>query len=221
MRLIDIATEAAAHRATVVTLLRSYLPYGRRGPAARAVGVSPSYLSRVLSDQPYGGLARLEPLGQDLAARLTDWLGLDARSRDRLLEHAHLSHESHVKACIEMEAVLSRRELDMSLPELLKLHAAAGRELNPALASNLYTRSYCMAKQLVESVPPRDYPLEFAQVCLVLNDLEAVLDHNVDGIYSVKIRQVPLFSPSKPQFYLLGQKWLKPLIRTTSIIGRK
>ena len=43
-----------------------------------------------------------------------------------------------------------------------------------------------MAQQLMASLPRRDYPLEFAQVCLVLNDLEAVLDRNSDGIYHAR-----------------------------------
>lgn len=197
MSLKEVATEAAAHRAALVALLRSYLPYGRRELAARAVGVSPAYLSRLLSDRSYSEWgkskhrldSRLEPLERKRAARLADWLGLDGGSRDQLLEHADLSHESHVRASTAIKAALSRRELDVILPDLLKLHTAAGGELNPSLASNLSTTAYCMAKQLMKSLPPRDYPLEFAQVCLVLNDLEAVLDRNVDGIYHARLAQ--------------------------------
>ncbi len=74
----------------------------------------------------------------------------------------------------------------MILPTLLKLHAAANRQSNPWLASDLFMRSYHVAGQLINCVPPRDYPLEFAQVCLVLNDLEAVLDRNVDGVYHAR-----------------------------------
>jgi hypothetical protein len=193
MSLNEIATEAAAHRAAVVTLLRSYLPHGRRGTAAREVGVSPEYLSRVLSDQSYSEWnkdrlePRLEPLGEDLADRLAKWLGFDVELRYQLLEHANLSHESHIKTHNEIEAALLHRDFDVILPELLKLHADAGRQANPALASNLYARSYCMAKQLIKNLSPRYYPLEFAQVCLVLNDLEAVLNHNIDGIYHARL----------------------------------
>lgn len=197
MKLSDIEIEAASHRAAVVTLLRSHLPYRRRGHVAGEVGVYPSYLSRVLSERGYSewGISRhrserrSEPLGRTLAARLADYLGLDVRSRDQLLEHASLSHESHIKASIAMEGALSQLELDAILPELLKLHAAANHESNPALASTLFTRSYGLAKQFVKRVPPRAYPLEFAQVCLVLNDLEAVLDRNVDGIYHARLAQ--------------------------------
>jgi hypothetical protein len=134
-------------------------------------------------------VSRWEPLPQELAARLADWLGLDARARDQLLEHADLSHESHVKACVAKTAALSHRAPDVILPELLQLHAAANRESNPALASTLFTGAYHMARQLIESLPPRNYPLEFAQVCLVLNDLEAVLDRNLDGIYHARLAE--------------------------------
>jgi hypothetical protein len=168
----------------VVTLLRSYLPHRQRGAAARAVGVSPSYLSRVLSDWPYGVYHRLEPLSPVLAARLADWLHLDVRSRHQLLEHADLSDTSHVKA---REAACSYREIEVILPELLTLHAAANRELNPALASQLFTGAYGIAKQFIETLPPCEHPLEFAQVSLVLNDLEAVLDLNVEGIYHARL----------------------------------
>jgi hypothetical protein len=88
-----------------------------------------------------------------------------------------------------MEEALSHLELDVILLVLLKLHEAANHELNPTFASTLFTRSYYLAKQFVKRVPARDYPLEFSQVCLVLNDLEAVLDRNVDGIYHARLAQ--------------------------------
>jgi hypothetical protein len=111
-------------------------------------------------------------------------LGLDAGSRHQLLEHAELSHTSRVKA---RQAARSSREPDIIVPELLNLHAAANREVNPALASQLFTGAYRKAKQVIETLPPRDHPLEFAQVCLVLNDMEAVLDRHVDGIYHARL----------------------------------
>jgi hypothetical protein len=192
MRFSDIEIEAASHRAAVVTLLRSHLPYRRKGPAARALCVSREYLWRVLRPQPLPqsddeSARRFEPLGLDRAVQLADWLHLDATSREQLLEHAALSRESRVKACTAFESALVHRELDVVLPELLNLHTAANRESNPTIASDLYTRSYCKAKQLIKSLPPRDYPLEFAQVCLVLNDLEAVLNRNADGIYHARL----------------------------------
>jgi tetratricopeptide (TPR) repeat protein len=227
MRLNEVELQAAEHRAAVVALLRSYLPYGRRELAARAVGKRPEYLSRLLSDRGYSAWGkskhrsdpRLEPLSPDLAARLADWLGLDDSSRAQLLNHAELSHESHVKECSEMEAALSGHELNVILPDLMKLHAAAGRELNPSLASNLFMRAYCMAKQVMKSLPPRDYPLEFAQVCLVLNDLEAVLDRNVDGVYHARLAQHWARVGGKKESSLLGkgtdQLWENALFAET------
>ena len=188
MRLNEIETEAAAHRAAVAALLRRHLPYGRLKQVAQAVGIRREWLARILSDTPYGyGIGRLDTLHLALAERLANSLCLDVKERFQLLEHATLSHQSHVKACSAIKEAISHRELDVLLPELLTRHATANRESNPAVASHLYTRSYHIAKQLIESLPPRDYPLEFAQICLVLNDLEAVLDQNVDGIYHARL----------------------------------
>ena len=188
MRLNEIETEAAAHRAAVAALLRRHLPYGRLKQVAQVVGIRREWLARILSDTPYGyGIGRLDTLKPALAERLADSLCLEVKERFQLLEHATLSHQSHVKARSMIKEAISHRELDMLLPELLTLHATANRESDPAVASHLYTRSYHIAKQLLESLPPRDYPLEFAQICLVLNDLEAVLDQNVDGIYHARL----------------------------------
>ena len=191
MILDEIAAEAAAHRAAVVALLGSHLPVGERGPAARAVGVGPAYLSRVLSEQTYsvGALRkpRLEPLRPGLASELAKWLRLDTRSRDQLLDHARLSHESHIKACLAIKSMSP--EPDVSLPELLNVYAAANQEPDPILSSVLRAMSHRFAEQLFKCLPPRVYPLEFAQVCLVLNDLEAVLNNNVDGIYYARLAQ--------------------------------
>jgi hypothetical protein len=188
MRLDEIATEAAAHRAAVAALLQRHLPYGRLEHVAREVGKSREYLARILSDKPYGyGSGRLEPLRSALAAQLADALGLDANERDQLLEHAELSHTSQTKAHNAMQEALAHHELDVLLPALLTLHASANHASNPAVASDLYTSAYTMTKQLMASLPRHDYPLEFAQVCLVLNDLEAVLNRNVEGIYHARL----------------------------------
>jgi hypothetical protein len=114
MRLDEIATEAAAHRAAVAALLQRHLPY--------------------------------------------------------------VMHEA-----------LAHHELDVLVPALLTLHASANHASHPAVASSLYASAYTMAQQLMDSLPRRDYPLECAQVCLVLNDLEAVLDRNVEGIYHARL----------------------------------
>jgi hypothetical protein len=150
--------------------------------------VSREYLARILSDTPYGyGNGRLEPLQPALAARLADALGLDANERDQLLEHATLSHISRAKTDTAMQEALRHHELDVLVSELCTLHAAANHASNPAIASDLYTSAYTMARQLMASLPRRDYPLEFAQVCLVLNDLEAVLNRNSDGTYHARL----------------------------------
>jgi hypothetical protein len=188
MRLDEIATEAAAHRAAVAALLQRHLPYGRLEHIAREVGKSREYLARILSDKPYGyGSGRLEPLRPALAAQLADALGFNASERDQLLEHAELSHTSQTQARNALQEALTHHELDVLLAALLTLHASANRASNPAVASHLYTSAYAMAKHLMESLPRHDYPLEFAQVCLVLNDLEAVLNRNVEGIYHARL----------------------------------
>src|SRR5437763_16367912 len=98
MRLNEIATEAAAHRAAVAALLHRHLPYGRLAHVAREVGVSREYLARILSDTPYGyGSGRLETLKPARAAQLADALGLDATERAQLLEHAEIRHISHAQ----------------------------------------------------------------------------------------------------------------------------
>jgi hypothetical protein len=206
MRLDEIATEAAAHRAAVAALLQRHLPYGRLEHVAREVGKSREYLARILSDKPYGyGSGRLEPLRSALAAQLADALGLDANERDQLLEHAELSHTSQTKAHNAMQEALAHHELDVLLPALLTLHASANRASNPAAASHLYTSAYTMAKHLMESLPRHDYPLECAQVCLVLNDLEAVLNRNVEGIYHARLATDWAIGGGTKESQLLGK----------------
>jgi hypothetical protein len=188
MRLDEIATEAAAHRAAVAALLQRHLPYGRLEHVAREVGKSREYLARILSDKPYGyGMGRLEPLRPALAAQLAAALGFDANERYQLLEHAELSHTSQTKTHNVMQEALAHHELDALLPALLTLHASATRASNLTVASHLYTSAYTMAKHLMESLPRHEYPLECAQLCLVLNDLEAVLNRNVEGIYHARL----------------------------------
>ena len=157
MRLDEIATEAAAHRAAVAALLQRHLPYGRLEHVAREVGKSREYLARILSDKPYGyGMGRLEPLRPALAAQLAAALGFDANERYQLLEHAELSHTSQTKTHNVMQEALAHHELDALLPALLTLHASANRASNPAVASHLYTSAYAMAKHLMERLPRHD-----------------------------------------------------------------
>jgi hypothetical protein len=208
MRLNEIETEVAAHRAAVAALLRSHLPYGRIGQVAQAVGISREWLERILSDTPisYGrSIGRLEPLEQALAERLANHLGLDANERGQLLEHADLSHKSSAEVDTAIEEAISHHELDVLLPVLLTFHASANCESNPAVASNLYMRSHNIAQQLMKSLPRRDYPLEFAQVCLVLNDLEAVLNRNSIGIYYARLAQDWAASGGTKESKLLGK----------------
>jgi len=206
MRLDEIATEAAAHRAAVAVLLHRHLPYGRLEHVAREVGISREYLARILSDKPYGyGSGRLEPLRSALAAQLAAALGLDANERDQLLEHAELSHTSQTKAHNAMHEALAHHELDGLVPALLTLHASANHASNPAVAAHLYTSAYTMAKQLMASLPRRDYPLECAQVCLVLNDLEAVLNRNVEGIYHARLATDWAIGSGTKESTLLGK----------------
>jgi hypothetical protein len=206
MRLNELETDAAAHRAATAALLQSHLPHGRLKQVARAVGRSREYLARILSDKPYGyGSGRLEPLQLALAERLADALGLDVNERHQLLEHATLSHISHAKADTVVQEALRHRDLDVLLAELCTRHASANREPNLATASHLYTRAYTLAKQLMVSLPRRDYPLEFAQVCLVLNDLEAVLNRNSEGIYHARLARDWATRGGAKESHMLGK----------------
>ena len=82
MRLSEIETEAAAHRAAVAALLRRHLPYGRLKQVAQAVGIRREWLARILSDTPYGyGMGRLDTLTPALAERLADSLCLEVKER--------------------------------------------------------------------------------------------------------------------------------------------
>lgn len=174
------AERAVLHREVYSSMLKGLLTYGTaKTVATQVIGITPVYLSN-LTDPDH------TPPSEALARRIVAVLPLAPEMRDGLLEHMLLARQYQAKPHFTEEVGESEADLAEIYRAFHMAYAASvlERGTNGEARWLLITRD--LGKQWLAHARHTDDPLAFAEVCLILQNVQSVLNRWDDALFYAK-----------------------------------
>lgn len=170
---------AAAHSAAAKALLRAQLQYGAKAQVARALGITNTHMSRLLSDAPYTSYDSPVRIPQALAETIAETVPFSPLERAQFMHHVERSVTLRRSVESRLVALSPSSEL---VEGLRSLHSSAASSADPLTAGEKY-------RMLMETLPRwltdgavRD-PADLAQIHLIANDVACILQRHGDAVY--------------------------------------
>jgi hypothetical protein len=171
MEILPVDHEARIHREASIAVLRGWL---KDWPTHRAfavqIGRSRVYLESLLREDG------LRTPGAVTAERIVRTLSLADDQRDDLLEQMHLASERRLRAWRALHMLVAESPPEETLERLRAAHWAATYTTDPAQAQKQYQILRDAATVLLQQDGMRQRPLTVVETCLILHDVESVLD---------------------------------------------
>jgi len=182
MSALDLVWEAQIHREVYIAILNSALKTpGSKQRFAERVGITPQYLSYLLD--PYNH----RTASPDLAKRISDALPLPGEQRLSLQEHLLLARERRLQGKEVLSLELTERSVDDCISRLRQAHQLATFATHPSLAKKWYRLIYEVGGELLGHLHSKTHSLAFVEVCLLLHDVQCVLNRPDSALYCAKL----------------------------------
>src|SRR5690606_18810604 len=121
------------------------------------------------------------------AERIASMLAMSEHERAHVLEHMVAAAEREATAQRSLKQELSHHMgIDDALCQIRQLNQTAqwGKDLQRVRAERKLTAQVC--KAFLSQVDPWQFPLDYAEVALVLNELNTVQGHHSQALYHAK-----------------------------------
>lgn len=182
MHVLSVKQEARLHREVYVATLRSALKaWGRHRDFAVRIGRTREYLEYLLREDG------IRVPGPETVKRIADCLPLPAQQREELQQHMLQSAERRVRARRAAHHVVAAISTTETLERMRAAHWAATYADEPEEVRAQYRLLYDLAKALVQQEGMRRLPLVLIETCLLLHDVESVLDRPGDALYHARL----------------------------------
>lgn len=180
MNSIQLSQEAQLHRESYIAVLNGLLTTSAsKRKFAQQLGISPQYLSYLLN--PYDRTP-----SPALAQRIVDALPIEINARNNLLDHLLLASERRFQASQEIQQEYAHVDPANSLNFLQQMERSVNfdSKSNQSKGQREILRS--SGSDLLAHLSTTQFPLESAQICLWLNDVENTLNVPGNALYYAK-----------------------------------
>jgi len=172
---------------------------GNKRHLAEQTGITQQYLSYLLNprtDDPYN----FRIPNPRIAEKIANALPLEYEQREQLLEHMYLARDGTSQVAATLHSELLAHPIENLLAELRAASQEANFTADPqiAKAKNLLVRDTC--KMLLAHAILYTYPLHTVEVCLLLHDVQCILNQAADGLYYAKFARAMMDSLSRNDY---------------------
>ncbi|MCS7260368.1 MAG: helix-turn-helix domain-containing protein [Anaerolineae bacterium] len=196
MRFLEIAWQAQLHREVYIAMLNSALrAWGSKRRFAERVGISPQYLSYLCD--PYN----IRTPSVQLAQKIADILPISLEQRKSLLEHMLSANERRLQLNTFPRSGIHDCTVESYLVELRRMHQMATFSGNAPLTKIQYGVIREISITLIKNLDPIANPLAFVELCLLLSEVQCVLDRPDSALYYAKIARSVMESADPSDFW--------------------
>ncbi|MCL5999056.1 MAG: hypothetical protein M1546_23795 [Chloroflexi bacterium] len=189
MRFLTFALEAQLHREVYSALLNGLLQRsGSKRELAQRAGITSVYLSYILKldRDPYRDSITRTP-SPKAARQIAQSIDAPAEVRESLLAHMTLASEKRLRAddaaCVEiLERPLAEVVDEIQQVRLQAIYAATAQSAN-----QYYRLAVDAACAMLQRARPESGPLDYVDLCAVVNDCQCVLNRADDALWHAKI----------------------------------
>ncbi len=200
MSILDSIHQAQLHREVYIAILNSTLqePGSKRG-LAQHIGISQQYLSYLLNPET-DDLYNSRIPSSKVAGKIANALPLEHEQREHLLEHMYLARDctSHITQTLRSE--LLARPIEHFLKELRDADQEANFATDPRISRTKYLMIRDTCKVLLQHPILYTSPLNTVEVCLLLHDVQCILNRTEDALYHAKLARAIMDSLSRNDY---------------------
>jgi hypothetical protein len=187
MGILDSIHEAQLHREVYIAILNSALQEpGSKRCLAEQMEVTQQYLSYLLNpktDDPYS----FRVPSSKVAEKIANALPLEHEQREHLLKHMYLARDCNSGIAQTLRSELLARPVESFLKELREADQEANFATDPKIARTKYLLVRDTCKMLLEHSLLYTYPLSTVEICMLLHDVQCILNRTEDALYHAKL----------------------------------
>lgn len=175
--------QAQLHKEVYIALLRSALrDHGSQRQLCAELGISSSHLQYLLDPVAYDKVRTTK-----LLETVVRSAPLDREQKQHALEHIYLARQTKITLANAIDELVEGPNVTLVMEELREAQEISSFSSSAHL-SNVYYRALRDAtKFFLTRVNARRHPLDFVETCLLLHEVQCVLNRPDDALYHAKL----------------------------------
>lgn len=183
MSFTDEILQAQLHKEVYIALLRSALrEHGRQRLLCAELGISPSHLQFLLDPLAYD---KVRSTG--LLEAVVHAAPMEPEQKQLALEHIQLARQTRLASTTTLKGQIDSRNVTELMEQLREAQFIASFSGSAHLSNVYYQGLRDATKSLLAQLDAKRYPLDFVETCLMLHEVQCVLNRPDDALYHAKL----------------------------------